>query len=152
KGDGKGMSSYGLRPPPRDFTQGLVKFGHVAAPALPPDEELVKIVRGGLHGTAMLPWDEPDGELIPVRQFIKTLKPSREKEEPGKAIEMSADPFQGKEAEAIALGEKLYHAKAQCSGCHPAFVTHEKLFQLTKEMTGTGQSDFTTEMYLAQPK
>src|SRR5579872_4510696 len=59
KGDGKGYSSFGLRPPPRDFTQGLFKFGHVAAPALPPDEELVKIVRSGLHGTAMLPWEIP---------------------------------------------------------------------------------------------
>jgi hypothetical protein len=26
------------------------------APALPPDEELVQIVRKGLHGTAMLTW------------------------------------------------------------------------------------------------
>jgi mono/diheme cytochrome c family protein len=151
-GDGKGYSSYGLRPPPRDFSQGLFKFGHVAAPALPPDEELYKIVRGGLHGTAMLPWDVPDGELLPILQYIKTFSPRWQKEEPGKTIEVSADPFVGKEKEAVALGEKLYHAKAQCSGCHPAFVTHEKLFQLTKEMTGTGQSDFTTEMYLSQPK
>src|SRR5262249_50784561 len=29
KGDGKGPSSYGLRPPPRDFTQGIFKFARV---------------------------------------------------------------------------------------------------------------------------
>ena len=29
-GDGHGYSSLGLRPPPRDFTQALFKFGHVA--------------------------------------------------------------------------------------------------------------------------
>src|SRR5262249_42218392 len=37
EGDGHGVSAYGLRPPPRDFTQGLFKFGHVVAPSLPPD-------------------------------------------------------------------------------------------------------------------
>jgi mono/diheme cytochrome c family protein len=173
RGDGKGFSSYGLRPPPRDFSQGLFKFGHVTAPALPPDEELVKIVRGGLHGTAMLPWDVPDGELMDILQYIKTFprqaqelqaetlkqpvdpswKSKWETEEPGKLIEMSQDPYAGgKEQEAVALGEKLYHAKAQCSGCHPAFVTHEKLTTITKEMTGTGQTEFSAEMYLSQPK
>jgi mono/diheme cytochrome c family protein len=152
-GDGKGYSSYGLRPPPRDFTAGLFKFGHVAAPALPPDEELVKIVRSGLHGTAMLPWDVPDGELLPILQYIKTFSPKWAAEEPGKPIEVSADPFgEAKKAEAVALGEKLYHAKAQCSGCHPAFVSHEKLYNLTKEMTGTGQAEFSAEMYQSQLK
>jgi mono/diheme cytochrome c family protein len=153
RGDGKGFSSYGLRPPPRDFSQGLFKFGHVAAPALPPDEELVRIVRGGLHGTAMLPWDVPDGELLDILQYIKTFSPRWAAEEPGKLIEVSQDPFAGgKEKEAVELGEKLYHAKAQCSGCHPAFVTHEKLNAITKEMTGTGQVDFSAEMYMSQPK
>jgi len=172
RGDGKGFSSYGLRPPPRDFSQGLFKFGHVPAPALPPDEELVKIVRGGLHGTAMLQWEVPDGELLDILQYIKTFprqsyqaeaallktqvdpqwKSRWESEKPGALIEVSQDPFAGKEAEAVALGEKLYHAKAQCSGCHPAFVTHEKLHAITKEMTGTGQADFSVEMYLSQPK
>jgi len=153
RGDGKGFSSYGLRPPPRDFSQGLFKFGHVAAPALPPDEELVRIVRGGLHGTAMLPWDVPDGELLDILQYIKTFSPKWQTEEPGKVIEVSADPFgEAKKAEAIELGKKLYHAKAQCSGCHPSFVTHEELNKITKEMTGTGQADFSPEMYLSQQK
>jgi mono/diheme cytochrome c family protein len=153
KGDGHGFSSKGLRPPPRDFSQGLFKFGHVPAPALPPDEELVKIVRSGLHGTAMLPWDVPDGELIPILQYIKTFSPKWQTEEPGKVIEVSADPFgEAKKAEAVELGKKLYHAKAQCSGCHPSFVTHEELNKITKEMTGTGQADFSPEMYLSQQK
>src|SRR5262245_1431451 len=134
KGDGKGYSSTGLRPPPRDFTHGLFKFGRVAAPALPPDSELVAIVRGGLHGTAMLSWDIPDGELLDILQYIKTFAPHRwEKEEPGKPIEVSADPFgDAKKAEAVELGKKLYHAKAQCSGCHPAFVSKEDLNKITK--------------------
>src|SRR5258708_26984538 len=56
-GDGKGYSSLALRPPPRDFTQGLFKFGHTPAPSLPPDAELRRLVNSGLHGTALLPWD-----------------------------------------------------------------------------------------------
>src|SRR5438874_1496835 len=62
-GDGKGYSSLGLRPPPRDFTQGLFKFGHTAIPNLPPDAELKQLVTKGLHGTAMLPWDIQEQEL-----------------------------------------------------------------------------------------
>ncbi len=152
-GDGKGYSSLGLRPPPRDFTQGLFKFGHVAAPALPPDAELARLVKNGLHGTAMLPWDIQDQELDAALQYIKTFSPRWAQEAPGKPIEVSPDPFgEAKKAEAIALGEKLYHAKAQCSGCHPAFVTHEKLWSITKEMNGTGQSDFSAEMYMSQIK
>ncbi|HZS35213.1 MAG TPA: cytochrome c [Polyangia bacterium] len=152
-GDGKGYSSLGLRPPPRDFTQGLFKFGHTQIPNLPPDAELKQLVTKGLHGTAMLPWDIQDQELDAALQYIKTFSPKWQQEAPGKPIEVSADPFgEAKRAEAITLGEELYHAKAQCSGCHPAFVTHEKLFNITKKMNGTGQTDFSAEMYLAQLK
>ncbi len=151
-GDGKGNSSYGLRPPPRDFTQGLFKFGHVAAPALPPDEELTKIVREGLHGTAMLKWDVSEGELPDILQYIKTFSPKWATEPVGTRIEASPDPFKDKPAEGVALGKKIYHAKAQCSGCHPSYVTHEELFSLTKEQTGTGQTEFTEGMYHSQIK
>src|SRR4051812_34061435 len=72
-GDGKGMSAPGLQPPPRDFSQGLFKFGGVSAPGLPPDSELIRIVKNGLHGSAMLPWDVPDEELKTVVQYIKTF-------------------------------------------------------------------------------
>jgi mono/diheme cytochrome c family protein len=153
RGDGKGPSSPGLRPPPRDFTQGLFKFGGVAAPALPPDTELFRIVRGGLHGTAMLEWQVPEETLKDILQYLKTFSPRWKTDEVGKPIEMSADPFgEGKRAEAVALGRKLYHAKAQCSGCHPSFVTHEELHAMTKEMSGTGQTDFNPDMYFSQLK
>src|SRR5262245_1141913 len=64
KGDGKGPASYGFRPPPRDFTKGIFKFARLrSSDELPHDEDLMRIVAGGLHGTAMLPWDIPDVEL-----------------------------------------------------------------------------------------
>ena len=38
---------------------GIYKFGSVAAGQLPTDDDFVRIIRGGLHGTAMLAWDVP---------------------------------------------------------------------------------------------
>jgi len=49
------MSSANLRPPPRNFTKAQFKFAWVDPPtALPTDDDLRRIIRGGLHGTAML--------------------------------------------------------------------------------------------------
>ena len=146
-GDGKGLSATGLRPPPRDFTQGLFKFGGVAAPALPPDSELRRIVRGGLHGTAMLPWDVNDSDLTDILAYIKTFSPKWQQEKPGAVIETSVDPYgAARRDEAITLGAKLYHAKAQCNGCHPSYLTHEELFKMS------GQAEYSAEMYHSQLK
>lgn len=118
-GDGRGFSSPGLRPPPRDFTQGLFKFGHTPIPALPPDAELARLVRHGLNGTAMKPWDLPDAELAPVLQYLKTFSPKWRTEQPGVAVEPSPDPFgPARAAEAARLGDKMFHEVAQCARCH----------------------------------
>src|SRR5262249_7222109 len=118
-GDGKGFSSLGLRPPPRDFTTALFKFGHTVSPLLPPDSELERIIRKGLNGTAMRPWDVSDAELHDVVQYLKTFSPRWQTEKPGEAIEPTPDPFgPQREAEAIKLGDKVFHEKAQCLKCH----------------------------------
>lgn len=118
-GDGRGYSAPGLRPPPRDFSQALFKFGHVPAPALPPDEELARIVRLGLEGTAMLPWDLADDELDGVIQYLKTFSPLWRTEKPGAAIEPTPDPWGAARAPAAAArGDKVFHETAQCAKCH----------------------------------
>src|SRR5688572_23460184 len=64
KGDGKGPASWGLRPAPRDFTKGIFKFARLrSSDELPHDDDLFRIINGGLHGTAMLAWDIPAVEL-----------------------------------------------------------------------------------------
>ena len=73
KGDGKGVAARGLLPPPRNLTQGLYKFGHAVDGGLPTDEDLAQIIRHGLKGSAMLPWDIGDGQLHAVIQYIKTF-------------------------------------------------------------------------------
>src|SRR6266511_1030378 len=76
KGDGKGTAARGLRPPPRDFTLGMFKFGAVPAGSLPHDEDLERIVRTGLHGTAMLAWDGiPQPTVREIIQYVKTFSP-----------------------------------------------------------------------------
>jgi heme/copper-type cytochrome/quinol oxidase subunit 3 len=118
-GDGRGYAAIGLRPPPRDFTQGTFKFGRVAGTELPPDEELARIVRLGLHGTAMLPWDLSDGELDGALQYIKTFSPRWKSEKPGVAVVAPPDPFgPTRAAAAVARGDKLFHEIAQCAKCH----------------------------------
>ncbi len=147
KGDGKGPSSPGLRPPPRDFTLGTFKFAAVPGGTLPHDEDLVRIVKGGLHGTAMLAWDVPDRTLSEIVQYVKTFSPRWKDEEPGDAVVATPDPWQGRAAEGTARGRKLYHGLAQCLGCHPAYASKAEIFADTKELTGTGTADFRDDMY-----
>ena len=151
KGDGKGPSSYGLRPPPRDFTKGIFKFARLrSSDELPHDEDLFRIVRGGLHGTAMLPWDIPDIELDKIVQYIKTFAPQKwetrkkngdlvktlEPFEPGK------DPWEGKVEQGVARGKELYHLRAECLNCHPSYETKADLYKLSVDATKRDPASF----------
>ena len=150
KGDGRGPSSPGMRPPPRDFTQGLFKFAGVPAGGLPNDDDLAALIKNGLDGTPMLPWDVSERERQAIVQYLKTLSPRWKEEAPGaRVLPDGADPWQGKEREAVELGKRIYHftgAKmskegtpeqifAGCSTCHPAYVPPEQLRELAR-LTG----------------
>lgn len=141
-GDGRGPSSYGFRPPPRNFTLGIFKFARLrSSDELPNDDDLYRIVHGGLHGTPMLAWDIPEGELMNIIQYIKTFAPAKweKKKKSGELVktlepfELPADPWAGKEAESVARGRELYHFKAECANCHPAYGTKEELYKLSVE-------------------
>jgi mono/diheme cytochrome c family protein len=136
KGDGKGPAAKGLRPPPRDFTLGTFKFAAVPGGTLPHDEDFERIVRNGLHGTAMLAWDGvPEHKLQEIIQYLKTFSPRWKEEEPGERIEPTPDAWKGREAEGVARGKKVYHGLARCQGCHPAFAPKPFIYQATKELT-----------------
>jgi mono/diheme cytochrome c family protein len=137
KGDGKGPASIGLRPPPRNFTQGRFKFGAVASGQLPNDEDFLRIIQKGLHGSAMLPWnDVPERELMDIVQYIKTLSPKWAEKTPGEPIVPGPDPW-GKERrdEAVTRGMKVYHGMAQCLSCHPAYETKETINAASLELS-----------------
>lgn len=126
-GKGDGPASKGLLPPPRNFTQGLYKFPWVAYGELPHDEDLARIIRHGLNGTAMLPWDISNERLDAVIQYIKTFAPQTWEgadKKLGAKLELPADPFgEAKKAEAIEKGKKVYHVTAACIQCHRGYET-----------------------------
>jgi len=160
-GDGQGPAAAYLRPPPRDFRQGLFKFGGVSAGELPHTQNLVRLVKRGLTGTAMLPWDLPDESLAAAIEYIKTFtnSPTGEEsdthshrwqdpdEELGEPLKLSQDPWKGQAKEALTRGEKVYHATAQCSRCHPAYATRSAIVAYNKEMLGTETTSFADNMY-----
>lgn len=153
KGDGKGPAARTLRPPPRDFTAGVFKFASVPAGTLPVDDDLRRVIRGGLHGTAMLAWDGvPEGKLEDIIQYIKTFSPRWKEEQPGEPIPASADPWKGRVDDAVARGKLVYHGLARCQGCHPAYAPRSYISEATRELTGSPSADFRDDMYLPELK
>jgi mono/diheme cytochrome c family protein len=150
KGDGHGPSALGLRPPPRNFTEGVFKFGGVAAGELPNDEDLIRTVKRGLDGTPMLAWDIGDTERENIVQYIKTLSPKWKDEKPGERIVPTEDPWKGKEAEALEKGKKLYHVTARCATCHPHYIAPDALKGFYKELMEMDLTEFPPDMYRSQ--
>jgi mono/diheme cytochrome c family protein len=137
EGDGKGPASVGLRPPPRNFKQGQFKFAAVASGQLPNDEDLLRIVQKGLHGSAMLPWnDVPERDLLDIIQYLKSLSPKWAEKTPGEPIVPGPDPWgAARKAEAVTRGMKVYHGLAQCLSCHPAYESKETIQAASLELS-----------------
>ena len=137
-GEGNGPASAGLRPPPRNFTRGIFKFGSTVpvngAPTLPSDADFDRIVHDGLHGSAMLAWDIPQPEFHDLVQYIKTFSPKWKTEVPGASLQPSPDPWATKGALAVEQGRKLFHGLAQCSACHPAYANKQEIAAFVKEL------------------
>ncbi len=163
KGDGNGPAAPGMRPPPRDFTKPTVvfKFAGVSAGELPNDDDLNALIKHGLHGTPMLPWDMSDRQRNAVVQYIKTFSERWKTEQPGERIKPDvADPWKGREAEAIEVGKKLYHLSgvekdaqgnmksvlAGCNTCHPSYMTGEELTALGQKVLGS-PPEFREDMF-----
>ena len=143
-GDGRGASAAGLTVPPRDFRVASFKFGGVAE-GLPHDEELGRLIRHGLTGTAMLPWEITDRQLHAIIQYIKTFSPPDEgwrdpEEEKGERVVAGADPWAGDEVAAISRGEVVFHGKASCNTCHPTYVSKAVAIKHRRDATPGGHS------------
>jgi mono/diheme cytochrome c family protein len=152
RGDGNGPSAPALRPPPRDFTVGVFKFGGVRPGELPQDEALVGILARGLQGTPMLAWDLSERERRSVVQYLKTFSERWKTETPGEpVVPDGADPWTGREGEALEIGEKIYHLAgvemdpttkqprsvlAGCNVCHPSYLTRDELAVLGLAVLG----------------
>lgn len=140
-GKGNGPSAKGLLPPPRNLTQGLYKFPWVAYGELPHDEDFVRIIRHGLNGSAMLPWDISDERLDAVIQYIKTYAPETWEGKDkvlGAKLPLPRDPY-GDTYQHLAVekGRKVYHAVAACTQCHRSYATREEIQGWAKEIGAT---------------
>lgn len=136
KGDGNGFAAKGLVPAPRNLTLGVYKFGEVVAGGLLYDEDFAKIIRKGLHGTAMLAWDISDERLDAVTQYLKTFAPQvweKAGAELGEKITLNKDPYGlARQSSAIEKGKEVYHMTANCYSCHRAYATVEELNVMAK--------------------
>jgi mono/diheme cytochrome c family protein len=150
-GDGKGTSAKGLQVPPRNFTLGEYKFGKVVSGDLPHDEDFYDILRKGLHGTAMLPWDLSQQQMFNVVQYIKTFAPQKWEgadKKLGDVIVVGKDPYgAAHEASAIQRGKEVFHVVAQCWTCHRAYVSHAELSELSQKINGKPVTEFDPDMY-----
>jgi mono/diheme cytochrome c family protein len=151
-GDGKGPASHYYRPPPRDLTRGLYKFGGVVD-GLPHDEDFVRILRHGLAGTPMLAWDIPDGDLSPIIQYVKSLSRAwQEADELGNPIPVDTDTWRGREREAIARGKLIYHGQATCQQCHPAYATKREMIEASREVGNRPMTEFRSQPFQSETK
>jgi mono/diheme cytochrome c family protein len=147
-GDGNGPAAPGLRPPPRDLRRGIYKFGSVANGQMPTDDDLARIIRGGLHGTAMLSWDVPAAELDDLIQYTKAFAPRWQNEKAGEPIVPTTDPWSADPAGGVARGRRVYHGLAQCAvACHPAYAPKAEIYAATKELTHMELRAFRDDLY-----
>ncbi len=155
-GDGRGLSSADLTPPPRDLRTATYKFTGTSTEYLPTDESLGLLIRGGLHGTAMLEWELPDQMLEPLIQYIKTFSPEGDgwrdpDSEVSAPYSPGEDPWTDDKA-AIERGETLYHSVAECSTCHPAFQTREATNADRQELGLSFKTDFRPNRWRSKAK
>ena len=151
KGDGNGVSSKGLSVPPRNFKLGQYKFGRVVSGELPHDEDFYHILKKGLNGTAMLPWDLSKDQAFNVVQYIKTFAPEKWEgadKKLGDVILVGKDPYgEAHKDSAIARGKEVYHIVAQCWTCHRAYASHSELNEMSQKINKEPMTDFDPDMY-----
>ena len=118
-GDGLGPAAERLNPPPRDFTLGLYKFKSSGfEDYLPNDDDLLRMIRDGMPGTAMPEWGDvlSDRDMQELVVLIKTLAGYLEDEKPGQQVDYGTQIASS--AESIQIGRELFLDRDRCSECH----------------------------------
>lgn len=151
KGDGNGFASKGMSNPPRNFTLGIFKFGEVLSGDLVHDDTLVNIIKKGLHGSGMLPWDVSEVQAINVVQYIKTFAPDTwegKDKTLGEKVKVTKNPYGlARSSSAIQRGKEVYHLEAQCWTCHRAYSDKAELDAMSMKLNGEKFGDYDEEMY-----
>jgi mono/diheme cytochrome c family protein len=117
KGDGEGYATPRLLPKPRNFTTGKFKIRTTPSGSLPTHQDLVNVIRRGMHYTSMPGWpDFTDEQLSNLAYYITTFSPDFSSAElVPKAISLPAAASASNES--IELGKTAY-VEAGCVKCH----------------------------------
>ena len=118
-GDGLGPAAERLNPPPRDFTLGMYKFKSSGfEDFLPNDEDLLRMIRDGMPGTAMPAWGDvlSNQDMADLVAYIKTLAGYEEDEKPAQQVDFGTRITSS--AESIDIGKELFLDRDRCSECH----------------------------------
>lgn len=136
EGRGAGPAASHMLPRPRDFVQARYQVRTTGPGELPTDEDLRRVLRNGMPGTAMPAWPNlSQNEREAVIAYIKQFSPFFEDEAPA-PMEFGRDP--GADGGSLASGREAYE-KLECWKCHG------------REGRGDGQSAPTLEDWREHP-
>lgn len=115
-GKGNGPVAITLNPPPRDFTAGKYKFRSTESGSIPTDDDLLKSIRDGLHGTSMSDWKPflNGDSLRAVLSYVKSFSPRFKNEKPKAVAVGLMVPISNA---TLTEGKRVY-ARLQCGKCH----------------------------------
>lgn len=153
-GAGDGTSAAGMNPPPRNFRLGVFKYVSPPKSSLPTDADLLRTIRKGLPGTHMPAWASlHDDEATAVAHYVKSFSKRWEQETPAPPIALGNDPWLDDRA-AMDRGETLYHGKADCLSCHPAYAPHASILRAranTMSPTERARVPLRDSLHISQP-
>jgi mono/diheme cytochrome c family protein len=114
KGDGPASSLLTVRP--RDFTLGRYKLRSTESGSVPTDDDLVRTIKTGMHGSAMPEWSVflNDTQVQAVATYVKSFSRRFGSEKP-QAITLADPPASSPDS--IARGRAVYE-KLKCASCH----------------------------------
>lgn len=121
-GDGKGASADVVYPKPRDFTTGSYKFRtrhqNVNEKGVASDEDILRSIAEGLHGTSMPGWSGflPKQQMVQLVHYLKTFSSVFKEEKPGAALDFSGEIAPSPAS--IAKGKEYFDKTFECNSCH----------------------------------
>jgi DMSO reductase family type II enzyme heme b subunit len=115
-GAGDGVAAAFMLPQPRDFTRGVYQIRSTASGELPTDGDVLRVVEGGMPGTAMPEWKSrlSKQERADVSAYLKTFSQFFKGAAP-KPLVFGKAP--GGSAAGVTEGRQVYR-KLECFKCH----------------------------------
>lgn len=154
QGDGRGPAAPMLITKPRDFTSGVFKFRTTPSGSLPTDDDLFRIITGGVYRTSMPEWSLlGERERWALVAYIKRFYPQWVEQGTGTPITVPPVPAWLGDAAAVERGRELY-VLLDCAACHgergrgdgpsaaalapDAWGNHQRPFDFTKGRLKSG--------------